>query len=91
MLKTGHHDSIDLAVIISSVRKEVHNWKVVQTMTAESMLLKHSVLRFTATLFLSLSYFRPTFAVFKSSLALLKTQTTVPRHVGAGKDHLRSD
>ena len=54
ILKTGRFDSIDLAVIISSVCEAVQN-----------CLSKRPVSRITAVLFLLLSYFRPIFIVFQ--------------------------
>ena len=45
--KTGHFGKIDSTVIISSLCKAVQN----SEMTAESMLSKRPVLRFTAVLF----------------------------------------
>ena len=60
-LKTGRFDNINLAVIISRVCKAVQNCctalHTLLMMTAEFMLSKRPVLRFTAALFFLLKLF----------------------------------
>ena len=72
--KTGRFDNIDSTVIISSVCKEVHTLLMI---TAESMLSKRPVLRFTVTLLFFLELFSFHIYWIQSSMVFLSNLTFI--------------